>query len=38
MYREDTMPPGMVAPYKVKLEGGQLIYAPLDVDSVIKKA
>jgi hypothetical protein len=40
MYREKYMPPGMVAPYQVKLDGKKdhLIYAPEDVDQVIRKA
>jgi len=37
-YRDDQMPPGMVAPYQVQLQGGDLIYAPDDVDEIIKKA
>jgi len=38
MYRDEFMPPGMVAPYQVKLDGGDLIYAPADEDEVIVKA
>ena len=38
MYREDGMPPGMIAPYQVKLDNGDYIYAPADVDEVVKKA
>jgi len=38
MYRDDTMPPGMVAPYQVQLDGGDLIYAPEDIDELIRKA
>jgi len=38
MYRDEFMPPGMVAPYQVKLDDGSLIYAPADEDEVIKKA
>jgi len=39
MYRDEFMPPGMVAPYQVKLEGtDNCIYAPADEDEVIKKA
>merc|ERR1719161_2760127 len=37
MYREDYMPPGMVAPYQVKLDTGDIIYAPVDEDDVIRK-
>jgi len=38
MYRDDGMPPGMVAPYQVKLDSGDLIYAPEDSDELIRKA
>jgi len=38
MYRDEYMTPGMVAPYQVKLANGELIYAPADVDEVIRKA
>ena len=38
MYREDTMPPGMVAPYQVELDSGDVIFAPSDDDSVVRKA
>merc|ERR1712086_715451 len=39
MYRDEHMPPGMVAPYQVKLEpNGNLIYAPQDLDELIQKA
>mmetsp|Transcript_48555 Transcript_48555/g.96801 ORF Transcript_48555/g.96801 Transcript_48555/m.96801 type:complete len:412 (-) Transcript_48555:554-1789(-) len=38
MYRDEYMPPGMVAPYQVQIDGGDLIYAPSDEDEVIKKA
>ena len=42
MYREKYMPPGMVAPYQVQLDGeggspGSLIYAPADEDGLIRK-
>jgi len=37
MYRDEYMPPGMVAPYQVKIEGGDLIYAPEDSDELIRK-
>jgi G3E family GTPase len=36
-YRDDGMPPGVVAPYQVKLADGNLIYAPEDVDELIRK-
>ena len=38
MYREEGMPPGMVAPYQVKLDNGSLIYAPEDNDQFVRKA
>ena len=38
LYRDDQMPPGMVAPYQVKLESGGLIYAPADEDELITRA
>ena len=38
MYRDEHMPPGMVAPYQVQLDGGDLIYAPADEDELIWKA
>lgn len=36
-YREDSWPPGSLAPYKVKLDDGRDIFAPGDIDQVIKK-
>ena len=38
MYREEGMPPGMVAPYQVKLDNGSLIYVPEDTEGFVKKA
>ena len=38
MYRDEFMPPGMVAPYQVQLASGDLIYAPQDSDELIRKA
>jgi len=38
MYRDEFMPPGMIAPYQVKLNDGGLIYAPEDNDALIRKA
>merc|ERR1712167_116663 len=38
MYRDDGMPPGMCAPYQVKLSEGDLIYAPADEEDLIRKA
>ena len=37
MYRDDGMPSGMVAPYQVQLDNGDLIYAPADDAEVIRK-
>merc|ERR1711998_125079 len=37
MYRDEYMPPGMVAPYQIKLADGSLIYAPADEDELIRK-
>jgi len=37
MYRDEFMPPGMVAPYQVQLDAGDLIYAPADEAELIKK-
>ena len=36
LYRDEYMPPGMVAPYQVKLDTGDLIYAPADEDELIR--
>ena len=37
LYRDDSMPPGLVAPYRVHLEeSGSLIFAPEDSDEVIR--
>ena len=39
LYRDEYMPPGMIAPYQVKLDkSGNCIYAPVDEDDVIRKA
>lgn len=38
-YRDEYMPPGMVAPYQVQLErNGTLIYAPEDKEALIRQA
>jgi len=37
-YRDEFMPPGMVAPYQVQLDDGSLIYAPSDQEELIRKA
>ena len=37
LYRDEYMPPGMVAPYQVQLVSGGLIYAPADDDEVVRK-
>jgi G3E family GTPase len=36
MYRDDFMPPGLVAPYQVELPDGTLIWAPEDDDDFIR--
>lgn len=38
MFRADYMPPGMVAPYQMKTEKGDVIYAPADSNDCIRKA
>jgi hypothetical protein len=35
-YREATWPPNSYAPYKIELDDGRCIYAPADMDQVIK--
>mmetsp|Transcript_16796 Transcript_16796/g.28072 ORF Transcript_16796/g.28072 Transcript_16796/m.28072 type:complete len:195 (-) Transcript_16796:403-987(-) len=35
-YREETWPQGQMAPYQVKLDDARLIFAPQDVDEVIR--
>lgn len=37
MYREEGMPSGVVAPYQVLLDNGDLIFAPMDDDRVIRR-
>ena len=36
MYRDDYMPPGLVAPYQVELHNGTMIWAPEDDDDFIR--
>ena len=36
MYRDDFMPPGMVAPYQIELHNGTMIWAPEDDDDFIR--
>lgn len=36
-YREPNWPPGSWAPYKIRLDDGRDIFAPGDMDQVIKK-
>lgn len=36
-YVQKTFPEGMCAPYQVRLDDGKLIFAPADVDRVIRK-
>lgn len=35
-YSEESWPPNMVAPYQIALHDGRLIFAPQDVDEVIR--
>jgi len=37
LYREQGMPEGFVAPYQVKLDAGQLIYVPKDINELCRK-
>ena len=38
MYRDNSMPPGRIAPYRVKLVDEEVeIYAPMDTDDVIRR-
>jgi hypothetical protein len=36
-YREKNWPPGSFAPYKIKLDDGRNIFAPGDMDQVIRR-
>ena len=36
-YKQRDFPPGKCAPYQVKLDDGDLIFAPEDTDGVIKR-
>ena len=37
MYRDDSMPPGQIAPYQIKTEhDGELIFAPSDCEDVVR--
>eukprot|EP00980_Cylindrotheca_fusiformis_P014454 scaffold3857_cov127-Cylindrotheca_fusiformis.AAC.11 len=36
-YRENNWPPGSFAPYQIKLDDGRSVFAPGDIDQVIKK-
>eukprot|EP00310_Coccolithus_braarudii_P023490 CAMPEP_0183338848 /NCGR_PEP_ID=MMETSP0164_2-20130417/5993_1 /TAXON_ID=221442 /ORGANISM="Coccolithus pelagicus ssp braarudi, Strain PLY182g" /LENGTH=412 /DNA_ID=CAMNT_0025508761 /DNA_START=37 /DNA_END=1275 /DNA_ORIENTATION=- len=38
LYRDQGMPPGMVAPYQVLLDDGKLIFAPEDRDELVRQA
>ena len=35
-YREPNWPPGFFAPYQIELEDGRQIYAPADMDQVVR--
>ena len=37
-YRQHSFPPGYCAAYQVRLENGQLVFSPLDDDSMIRAA
>lgn len=37
-YRDTDWPPGSFAPYQIELDDGRLIFAPADIDRVIRKA
>lgn len=37
-YREQSWPPGAWAPYKIELDDGRNIFAPGDLDQIIKLA
>jgi hypothetical protein len=36
-YRENTWPPGSYAPYKIKLDDGRNIFAPGDLEQIIRR-
>mmetsp|Transcript_45940 Transcript_45940/g.103768 ORF Transcript_45940/g.103768 Transcript_45940/m.103768 type:complete len:90 (-) Transcript_45940:57-326(-) len=36
MYREENWPPDVVAPYQIQLDDERLIFAPHDIDQVIR--
>ena len=36
-YQQSSFPEGTCAPYQVKLDDGKLIFAPIDVDRVIRE-
>ena len=38
MYRDEYMPPGLIAPYQVKLDNGTVVYAPVDDPCYIREA
>ena len=37
MYRDDGMPPGLLAPYQVKIDGGAAVYVPADSVHLIRE-
>lgn len=36
LYREESWPPGTHAPYQIQLDDGRLIFAPHDIDQIIR--
>ena len=36
LYRDEKMPAGLVAPYRVEIEEGRLIFVPSDHDSLVR--
>ena len=37
-YQQKSFPAGMCVPYQVKLDDGTVIFAPQDVDDVVRRA
>ena len=38
MWRSDDMDPGMVAPYQITLDDGEIVSAPADEDHLVRRA